>query len=133
MDKIKPGDYRKHFSNGQSRLMNSINRKRLAACETKVENTEDEGYLAIISHKRELLVTLQESDFAWLRSIREAVERIDKGSYGECVSCGEDINESRLDALPWVSFCIRCQEQTEMDRAKSLRPEASADPEPFEF
>lgn len=82
-----------------------------------MENTEDEGDLAIISHERELLVTLQGSDFAWLRSIREAVERIDNGSYGECVSCGEDINESSLDALPWVSFCIRCQEQTELDRA----------------
>ena len=72
-------------------------------------NTEDEGDLGIIGQDRKLLVTtLQESDLTWLKSISEAVERIDNGNYGECLSCGQDIDEIILDAFPWVAFCLRC-------------------------
>jgi len=51
-------------------------------------STEDEDDLRIIGQDSELLVTLQESDLTWLKSVSEAVERIDNGNYGECVSCG---------------------------------------------
>jgi len=47
-------------------------------------------------------------DFAWLKSVSEAVGRIDNGSYFECLSCGRDIDEETLDAVPWVAFCPRC-------------------------
>ena len=68
-------------------------------------NTEDEGDL--IGQNSEL-VTLQESDFMWLKSVGEAVERIDNGSYGECLRCGQDIDEKTLEAFPWVAFCPCC-------------------------
>lgn len=71
-------------------------------------STEDEDDLRIIGQDSELLVTLQESDLTWLKSVSEAVERIDNGNYGECVSCGQDIDEETLAALPWVVFCLRC-------------------------
>jgi len=71
-------------------------------------STEDEDDLRIIGQDSELLVTLQESDLTWLKSVSEAVERIDNGNYGECVSCGQDIDEETLAALPWVAFCLRC-------------------------
>jgi DnaK suppressor protein len=75
---------------------------------TMLGNTEDEGDLGIIGQDSELLVTLQESDLTWLKSVSEAVERIDNGNYGECVSCCQDIDEETLAALPWVAFCLRC-------------------------
>ena len=71
-------------------------------------STEDEDDLRIIGQDSELLVTLQESDLTWLKSVSEAVERIDNGNYGECVSGGQDIDEETLAALPWVVFCLRC-------------------------
>jgi len=71
---------------------------------TMLGDTEDEGDLGIIGQDSELLV----SDLTWLKSVSEAVERIDNGNYGECVSCGQDIDEETLAALPWVAFCLRC-------------------------
>jgi RNA polymerase-binding transcription factor DksA len=68
-------------------------------------NTEDEGDLGTIDNK---FVTFHKNDFAWLKCISEAVERIDNGTYGECLHCGGDIDEETLDALPWVTFCRRC-------------------------
>ena len=71
-------------------------------------NTEDEGDLGTIGQDPKLLVTFHGSDFAWLKCVSEAVERIDNGTYGECLNCGGDIDEKMLDAVPWVTFCLRC-------------------------
>lgn len=46
-----------------------------------------------------------------LRDIRTAFARMDDGTFGECVHCGEAISQKRLLALPWTPNCIRCQER----------------------
>jgi len=49
-----------------------------------------------------------------LLMIRRALERINDGSFGICVDCGGPIRLKRLQALPWASHCIECQEQAEV-------------------
>ena len=48
----------------------------------------------------------------------EALDRLDSGDYGICLSCEEPIPVKRLRALPWARYCIPCQESSgvEMDR-----------------
>jgi DnaK suppressor protein len=46
-----------------------------------------------------------------LRQIREALFRIEKGTYGVCLHCEEDISPKRMAAVPWAKFCIACQEK----------------------
>ena len=96
-----------------------IDRNRIATQEISVENTEDEGDLATISHNKELLYNLHEGGSARLRLIQEAMKVIDRGQYGECVRCEKDINENRLLAIPWATLCIHCQEETEMEHTTS--------------
>ena len=110
---------RKRLTMESEKLIRSINRNRAAADEITTENTEDEGDLATISHNKELLYNLHESDFARLRLINEAIKALDRGQYGECTRCGNDINEKRLLAMPWAALCIGCQEETEMLDATS--------------
>ena len=110
---------RKRLAMESEKLVRSISRKRAAADEITTENTEDEGDLATISHNKELLYNLHESDFARLRLINEAIKALDRGQYGECTRCGNDINEKRLLAMPWAALCIGCQEETEMLDATS--------------
>lgn len=43
--------------------------------------------------------------------IDQALVRIANGNYGLCESCGEQINEQRLDAVPYASLCIKCAEE----------------------
>ena len=119
MDGKKIKDIRRRLSTEYENLIKSINRNRTAAEEIKLENTEDEGDLATISHDRELLYNLHESDFARLRFIQEAMKAMDRGQYGECIRCGEGINEKRLEAVPWATMCIRCQEGTEAEHTSS--------------
>ena len=63
-------------------LARSIRRGRLAAEEIQVENTEDEADLATINQTRDLNYNLQESDFARLKSIEQALESWARGEYG---------------------------------------------------
>ena len=51
------------------------------------------------------------------RQVSEALERIDNGSYGLCLQCGEPIEVNRLAALPWVACCTACQERKAERRA----------------
>jgi DnaK suppressor protein len=124
MDQKKTQKFRQRLVEEYQKLIRSINRNRLAEEEITLENTEDEGDLATISHNKELLYNLHESDFQRLKGIQEALKRMDRGEYGECVRCGEDINEKRLMAVPWATSCIGCQEAAERESSTS-RPVAA--------
>ena len=43
-----------------------------------------------------------------IAAARRALERIEDGSYGECVRCGNDIAAGRLEARPEAALCIEC-------------------------
>ena len=125
-------DTRERLSSEYGNLIKIINRNRAASEEIQLENTEDEGDLATFSHNKELLYNLHESDFARLRFIGEVIKALDRGQYGECVRCGNGINEKRLLAVPWAALCIQCQEETEMADASSRSVLAGQD-EPTDF
>src|SRR5216117_1626877 len=84
MDGKKTQKFRQRLLEEYQKLIRSINRNRLAEEEIKLENTEDEGDLATISHNKELLYNLHESDFARLRFIGEVIKALDRGQYGKC-------------------------------------------------
>jgi DnaK suppressor protein len=128
MDAKKTESARLRLAKEHENLVKSINRNRDAAEEIQHENTEDEGDLAAMSHNKELLYNLHEGDYARLKSIRQALNALERGQYGECVNCGEDINEKRLAAVPWATLCIACQETTEAEHT-SRRSADSLDEE----
>jgi DnaK suppressor protein len=47
------------------------------------------------------------------KDIEAALGRIEEGTYGLCESCGDEIPEKRLTAMPFARFCITCQERHE--------------------
>jgi DnaK suppressor protein len=60
--------------------------------------------------ERALAVCNLDREFNQLRNARAALRRIQEGSFGTCQECDEDIHPKRLAAMPWATFCIRCQE-----------------------
>jgi RNA polymerase-binding transcription factor DksA len=48
-----------------------------------------------------------------IASVKRALARIEDGVYGECVRCGEDISDARLDARPEAALCIDCARAAE--------------------
>lgn len=43
-----------------------------------------------------------------IASVERALKRIEKGTYGTCVRCGDDIAPKRLEARPEAALCIGC-------------------------
>ena len=48
-----------------------------------------------------------------IASVKRALARIDDGTYGLCVRCGENIAPARLDARPEAQACINCAREAE--------------------
>lgn len=65
------------------------------------EASEEEGHDRV----QAMLTELTES----LQAIDAAMDRIQKGTYGLCESCGEVIDSARLEAFPTATMCISCQ------------------------
>src|SRR5262249_55937455 len=60
-----------------------------------------------------------------LREVERALERMQNGHFGVCVTCEVAIGLKRLQVLPWASNCIECQERCEQGRpveCASLQP-----------
>ncbi|HEY7034119.1 MAG TPA: TraR/DksA C4-type zinc finger protein [Thermomicrobiales bacterium] len=67
--------------------------------------------------EQERISTMTEDLRDVLRQIDGALHRLDNGRYGTCQRCGKPINEDRLEAFPYVEFCIECQSFLERQRA----------------
>jgi len=82
----------------------------------------DETQLAT---ERELATRNLERESKLLRSVRQALSRIDQGTYGLCLNCEEEISAKRLNALPWTPLCITCQQQADDNRERVIEPRES--------
>lgn len=47
------------------------------------------------------------------RAINRALGRIEEGNYSICLECEEKISPKRLQAIPWATYCVSCQERLE--------------------
>ncbi len=55
-----------------------------------------------------------------LGQVRDALRRIDAGTFGNCTVDGQPIEPQRLEASPWVPYCLKHQEQLEAEGADYL-------------
>jgi DnaK suppressor protein len=69
------------------------------------ENFADSGQVAAEQGENRALVN-QLADT--LADVERALAKLDEGSYGACESCGNDIGEARLEAMPATRYCITC-------------------------
>lgn len=77
------------------------------------EGLEDFEELASMDIDRELLLIHSEQDRERLLLIEEALQRMDEGSYGFCLSCGKPIPVERLRQIPWARYGAKVQERIE--------------------
>lgn len=63
--------------------------------------------------ERERDLSLSENVKDILKRVDEALDRIEKGTYGICELCGMAIPEERLQALPYANLCITCKQKEE--------------------
>jgi DnaK suppressor protein len=64
-------------------------------------------------YEKESSLQRSNQEQALLRMIEVALSRIREGGFGECSTCGEEIEGKRRQAVPWAPNCLQCQEDLE--------------------
>ena len=60
------------------------------------------------NYEQEFTLSLLQNEEETLDQIEAALERIEDGIYGSCVECDGRITKTRLNAIPYTPFCIKC-------------------------
>ena len=82
--------------------------------QASMENNTRQGDMAdqaTGNNEVHIQLKLKQTDAKILQAIEDALQRIEKGTYGVCRDCGEPIAEARLHAIPWTRVCISCKEK----------------------
>lgn len=101
--------------------------EQIALLEERARETQTPGEVAFSSDEtladEAPLATEREKELALRRTlqsrlldVRKALQKIDRGAYGRCESCGAPINPLRLRAQPQTAYCITCQAKSERTR-----------------
>jgi DnaK suppressor protein len=102
-----------HLRQQQRQLEKSMTSVVAQGRESASEETRDVADQAVQSYQKELLFRQSTTGHEQLSLVRQALERLQDGTYGECIHCGKTIGVKRLEALPWTPACIDCQEKIE--------------------
>ncbi|MGB7554988.1 MAG: TraR/DksA family transcriptional regulator, partial [Candidatus Korobacteraceae bacterium] len=121
MDKKKLEVFKKRLEERQRELRQTMTRTAQDGREADVESAQDIADRAANSYNKEFLFHQSNNERQLLQMVENALDRIREGTFGECISCGAEINSKRLEAVPWTRHCIECQEKLE----KGLLEQAS--------
>ena len=113
MDKKKLDYFRKRLESRQQDLRRMVSRTEQDGRTVDEDSAQDIADRAASSYNKEFLFHQSNNDRQLLQMVETALDRIRKGSFGECISCGKEINPKRLEAVPWTRHCIECQEKLE--------------------
>ncbi len=85
------------------------------------DNFPDPTDRAALETDRNFLLRIRDRERKLIEKIKEALERIDDGSFGICEVCGREIGEERLRARPVTTLCIACKKKQEArEKARGL-------------
>ena len=113
MDKKRLEYYRKKLQAKREELLKNIARTEQEGREADEDPTVDLADKAANSYTKEFLFGQTNHDRFILNLVEDALERMKNGSYGLCVHCHEEVQQKRLEAVPWARHCIFCQEKQE--------------------
>ena len=113
MDKKRLEYYKKTLLVRREELMKTIARTAEEGRQADEDPTVDLADKAANSYTKEFLFGMTNADRTILNMIDAAIKRIDGDGYGVCANCQEEMQQKRLEAVPWAKHCIGCQEKAE--------------------
>jgi DnaK suppressor protein len=112
--------FRKLLNEKLEELLDEANRTVTGMSDMK-ENMPDPTDRATLESDRNFTLRIRDRERKLIGKIKEALERIENGTYGICESCEEEIGEKRLKARPVTTLCIDCKKrQEDEERMKGL-------------
>lgn len=121
MEKKKLDTFRKRLEERQQALRKAVSRTEEDGRVADQDTAQDIADRAASSYTKEFLFSQSNNERQLLQMVESALLRIREGSFGECVSCGNEINSKRLEAVPWTRYCIECQEKVEKGQLEEAK------------
>jgi DnaK suppressor protein len=114
MDQKKIEAFREKLVLKKQEILETFTKNKSYGMEADGEPSQDIADKAANSYTKEFLFSLSNSERQLLQQVDEALSRIAERRYGVCISCEDVMNLKRLQAVPWASLCISCQEKQEL-------------------
>jgi DnaK suppressor protein len=112
---------RENLEEMKAKLAQEIDLELKAEREANKDEGMDTYDLASEERDREINFILSDRGRAKIKSIEDALQRLNDSSYGICESCGIEIAEERLEALPFTRLCRDCQQDQEREARAQRR------------
>jgi DnaK suppressor protein len=78
-----------------------------------IDSAHDGGDASVADEVASEAFAEAESDSTVLKQVRDALARVDEGTFGKCIVDGGPIEEQRLVAVPWTPYCLKHQQRLE--------------------
>jgi DnaK suppressor protein len=110
---MKVDTYKHRLLELERSLSQRVSRGRDRARAQVQDSAGDAGDASVADEGESLDFTEAELDDAVLQQVKDALKRIDDGTFGRCVVDGGPIEEKRLEAEPWTPYCLKHQQLLE--------------------
>ena len=87
--------------------------KTISVMTVESERQTDPNDQASMEVERNYELRIRDRERRLILKMKEAIQRIDNGTFGICDDCGEEISEKRLIARPVTTQCIDCKTREE--------------------
>ena len=101
--------YKRRLLDLEASLSSRAARERGLAGDQLIDSAADVGDASVADEAASEDFTEAELDATVLQQVRDALRRIDEGTFGRCMVDGGPIEVKRLDAVPWAPYCIKHQ------------------------
>jgi RNA polymerase-binding transcription factor len=106
-------EYRRRLLDLEADLSSRITRDQQNARAQVLDGPGDVADASVADEAESTAFTDAELDASVLQQVRDALRRIDDGTFGRCVVDGAPIEEKRLEAVPWTPYCLKHQQLLE--------------------
>ena len=114
LDKEKKDKFRAVLMDRLNKLLQEAN-KTVTEMAGEVENFPDPTDRAVLESDRNFELRIRDRERKLIKKIKDALQRLEDGTFGICEECGEEISEERLMARPVTTLCINCKEKQEKE------------------
>ena len=105
---LRTGAYRQMLLETRQSVLTALGTKAGALMTGERASEEDQAQRSL---SEAISLRLNGFEYLQLRQIQQALDRLDLGEFGTCLSCEQPIAPKRLQALPWAKYCVKCQER----------------------
>ncbi len=113
MEVAELAETREHLLQLRAEVLAESERAYAASQSLGKDGVPDIGDMSSNSYHQEVLMNLSETQRSRVRDIDAAIERMDKGVYGLCMRCEEEISARRMEVRPFSRYCVDCKAEVE--------------------